>query len=605
MRPILLDNGGPFANNIKEIMKKVLPAMLSLSLFLYPVVSSAGISRNREISSVQELERVRHTGYIQKGAFEYRKNAKDLAARLKKRGYEVLIIKGVTSNKRKVYRVLARRTRVVSARGFHGIKRIAGTKTPAVTEKGSPEKDSAAQLGIGSGRTGVPALVRGVSAQGSPDAPSGTGSGLPAGALLVSQAGGNVVPGTSLQGEPPVGTLRTYSEIFGTKGRYLHPSLSVTEMYTDNAFSTKDNKKTNLSTILTPGIWLSLPRTTDTRLLVDDTWNRAPGGLVFTRYQPEVIRRYQADFLYKADIPLPSANSPYRNTVSHTGYGRLEYNGNKFSASLADIFVKSFDTRGLNVSTQPGEIDKYYNNFFEAAANVDTGNRLRVRLDYSSFLLHYNDERNSFMDRTDNSFSGYLFYRFKPKTAGFLEYRYIDISYLHDSTLDSNEHHFLAGVQWDITAKSQGMVKAGYGIKDFAGSSSNANTFIAEAQIRHHFTPRTFLTISGFRSTDETNIYTSSYTVTNQIEANYQQILTSRITGMMDLMYMHETYKGVEAGDTSSIEDNIYQATVGIQYEFQRWLRSSIGYVYTRRDSSFPDYDFTSNTAFFRVTGSL
>ncbi len=605
---ISLDNKGFFVKNIKEIMKKMLLAILLFS-FSLPVISySAGISGHK--TAMQAAKANVHAyrpGYLQKGAFRHKENAEDLSRKLRREGYKVFIVKGVTSHKKKVYRVLARKTgeRTVKAWGLNKVRPGAGSVAasganedpslkPGVTTEYASAKSDRVREPLAAGR--VPAT----------DVSSG-GSQLPEGAFLVSEAGDNDVPGTPQQEEGPVGTLRTYREIFGRGGSYFHPSLAVTEIYTDNAFATKDNRKTNLSTVLTPEIWLSLPRVAEKHLVLDETSNRMPGGLVFTSYAPEVIRRYQAYLLYRADIPLPSANSPYGNTISHTGYGRFEYNGNKVSANVFDLFVKSFETRGLSVSTLPGQVDKFYNNLFEATAHVDTGNRLRVRLDYSNFLVHYNDQGNQFMDRTDNSFSGYLFYKFQPKTAAFLEYRFIDISYVSDSTLDSREHQFLAGIQWDITAKSKGMVKAGYGVKDFSGSSPSVKTFIAEAQVKHQFTPKTSLTVTGFRKTDETNVATFLYTLTNQIGVEYQQLFTSKITGLADLMYTNERYEGAVTaeGNTAGIEDNIYQATVGLQYEFQKWLKSDIGYVYTRRESSFTDYNFVSNTAFFRITGSL
>jgi polysaccharide biosynthesis protein VpsM len=594
---ILLDNKGSFVKNIKEIMKKLLLAILLFSLSLPAIAYSARGQAHRP-------------GYLQRGAFRHKENAEDFSRKLRRKGYKVFIVKGVTSHKKKVYRVLARKMgeRTIKAAGLNHLNKVktgvglgsasGGKEEPSIkpdvtTEYASVKSDPAREP-LPAGRT--PAT----------DVSSG-GSRLPEGVFLVSEAGNSGVPGTGQQEEGPAGTLRTYREIFGRGGSYFHPSLAVTEIYTDNAFATKDNRKTNLSTVLTPEIWLSLPRVAEKHLVLADTSNRIPGGLVFTSYAPEVIRRYQAYLLYRADIPLPSANSPYGNTVTHTGYGNFEYNGNKVSANVFDLFVKSFETRGLSVSTEPGQVDKFYNNLFEAAAHVDTGNRLRFQLDYSNFLVHYNDQRNQFMDRTDNSFSGYLFYKFQPKTAAFLEYRFVDISYDNDSTLDSTEHQLLAGLQWDITAKSKGMVKAGYGVKDFSGPSPSVKTFIAEAQIKHQFTPKTSLTVTGFRKTDETNVATFLYTITNQIGAEYQQLFTSKITGLADLMYINERYEGAVAGEgnTVGIEDNIYQATVGLQYEFQKWLKSDIGYIYTRRDSSFSDYNFVSNTAFLRITGSL
>jgi polysaccharide biosynthesis protein VpsM len=603
---ILLDNKGFFVKNIKEIMKKTLLAILLFSLSLPAIAYSARISGHKAVMPAAKSNgQSNRPEYLQRGAFRDKENAEDLSRTLRREGYKVFIVKGVTSHKKRVYRVLASKKveRTVKAPGLNKVKTVAASMAVGGNE------DPSLKPGVATEYASVKSdQVRGPLPAGrapTADVSSG-GSQLPEGAFLVSEAGENGLPGTQQQEEGPVGTLRTYREIFGRGGSYFHPSLAVTEIYTDNAFATKDNKKTNLSTVLTPEIWLSLPRVAEKHLVLDETSNRMPGGLVFANYAPEVIRRYQAYLLYRADIPLPSANSPYSNAITHTGYGRFEYNGNKFSANVFDLFVKSFETRGLSVSTEPGQVDKFYNNLFEAAAHVDTGNRLSVRLDYSNFLVHYNDLRNQFMDRTDNSFSGYLFYKLQPKTAAFLEYRFIDISYVNDSSLNSGEHQFLAGVQWDITAKSKGMVKAGYGVKDFTGPSQSVNTFIAEAQIKHQFTPKTSLTVTGFRKTDETNVATFLYTITNQIGVEYQQLFTSKITGLADLMYINERYKdALTTVNTSDIKDNIYQATVGLQYEFQKWLKSDIGYVYTRRDSSFSDYNFVSNTAFLRITGSL
>lgn len=550
-------------------MKEVLSTILFFLYFsTFPFASFAGISGyDAAVPSGKPGQEVRQPGYVQKGAFKNRRYAEKLSDKLKRAGYKVYIVSVIHAQK-KFYRVLAGKTRKqdVAAAGFHGSKWAAGTKT-----------------------TGT--LM----------------NGLPRGAFRLSDSGGNGVPGTTPQEKGPVGTLRTYRELFGYRGTYFHPYLTVSETYTDNAFSTKDNKKANLSTILSPGLWISLPRSRQMHLSIDTTSNRVPGGQSLTMPRPEVIRRYQANLLYGAVIPLPSANSPYGNSVSHTGYGDFEFNGNKFSAKISDLFLKSFDTRGLNISTQPGRIDRYYNNLVFASAGIDTGNRFSVRIDYSNFLVHYSDLSNSFMNRTDNTLAGYLFYRFQPKTSFFLEYSHVGISYADDSGLNSSEHHFMAGVQWEITAKSAGTVKAGYGIKDFAGSSQNEGTFVAEAAIRHQLTPKTILTFTGSRTTNETNVESSLYTITNQAGVGYQQILTSKITGLIDFLYINERYKGGVTADTNTtnLEDNVYQASIGLQYEFQRWLKSSIGYIYTRRNSSDSYYDFEGNTVSFRVAISL
>ena len=605
---------------IHGIMKKLVLLLLLLSLCYPPCVFSKDIPGDNGDSTVDASGKVNirahliHVGYMQRGAFRFKKNAERLAKELGRGGYDVVVLKGVTSGNMKIYRVLVRKKKereagkVSSPHKVRSSRQVAAVKAAAVRDK-----DQAGERPAAEGRTSprAPAAKSGSSVEPatgkvalSSAPPSAGGMDTQEGLLPAGEGGGEGTPEAAPQEEGPVGTLKTYRELFVSGGSYFHASLSVNEIYTDNAFATQDNKKSNLSTVITPAIWLTLPRVTEKSLVLDSTSDRMPGGLIVSRYGPEGTRRFQAHILYRPDIPLPSSNSPYGNALSHTLHADLTYKGNKISGGILDTFNKTFETRGLSVATKPGEIDRYYSNLFGATTSIDVGNRLRLSFDYSNFLVHFSDPGNSFRDRTDNTYSGYLFYKLRPKTSAFLEYTLVDISYSGDSSLDSTEHHFMAGVQWDITAKSRGRLKAGYDKKDFSNSSSSTGTFIAEAQINHQFTPKTVLTLTGFRKTDETNVETYLYTVTDQVEVGLQHILTSKITGLVDFSYANERYKGSVTGveNTADIRNNIYQATVGLQYEFQSWLRSSMGYIYTRRDSNVPDYNFSSNTYNLQVT---
>lgn len=79
--------------------------------------------------------------------------------------------------------------------------------------------------------------------------------------------------------DQPIGTTKgsTSGEIFGTRGGYVHPFLSVTEYFTDNVFYSKNNKESDFATILSPGIWLSVPHVYE-KLLYIDTANISPGA---------------------------------------------------------------------------------------------------------------------------------------------------------------------------------------------------------------------------------------------------------------------------------------------------------------------------------------
>jgi len=412
----------------------------------------------------------------------------------------------------------------------------------------------------------------------------------------------------SVEAESPVGTKRTPKDVFSRSASYFHGDLTVSEIYTDNAFNTSADKKSDLSTVLSPVVWISVPRVNQKPAGLDLIDPRSSGGLSLSREKGEADGRFQAFLIYQSDIPVLSQNSPSGDMVTHNVQGGLAYNF-PFGLSLEvnDEFSRYYETADTSVLVAPGEVDKYNSNLFYALLSYDTGRKFRFRFDYSHLNLTYDAERNAARDRVDDSFSAYVYYKLRPKTALFLEYAFTDTAYSNDTALNSRGHNFFLGAEWKITAKSKGSVKAGYGLRDFTDSATNNKTFVFEGKIEHRFTPKTSLTVTASRRTDETNIPSTSFVLTNEVELRYQQMLTSKITGSLGLGYTNESY-GTDltfGGLTEKREDNIYYLSLGLQYEFRKWLKAGIAYQYTRRNSNFPDFAYSNNSLLFRLTGSL
>jgi hypothetical protein len=408
--------------------------------------------------------------------------------------------------------------------------------------------------------------------------------------------------------ERPVGTSRVPRNIFSRTARFFHAALSVQGVYTDNAFNSSTDKKSDFSAIYSPEVWVSAPRLNERPEGNGSISPRSPGGLQLGPERFGLSRKYRAFLHYLADIPQHSANSPSGNTVAHTAEGGFAYNlSSGISLDLRETFLRSYETVDTSALAGPGAVDRYKSNLLYLMTSYDTGNRFVVRFDYSNFLLRYDAGRNSPRNRTDNSFSGYLYYKLKAKTSVFVQYSHVDVGYEQDHALDSTEHNFYGGFQWDITAKSRGSVKAGYGTKDFSGDGTRNDSLIFEAKVDHRFTPKTSLSLAAFRKTDETNIPSTFFVLTQGVSANYQQLLTSRITGSAVLSYTNEKYGGdlTFGGVTARRADDVYRATLGFQYEFRRWLKAGIIYTFTRDDSNFPEFNYSSNTVNIRVTGSL
>jgi polysaccharide biosynthesis protein VpsM len=398
---------------------------------------------------------------------------------------------------------------------------------------------------------------------------------------------------------------RPSEEVFGRQNRSIHPFLTITEYYTDNAFSTNKDKKSDFITVLSPGIWLTVPVELE-KISTVDTSTLSPGGLSLSRYPPDAFKRYQAYLSYVANIELHSRDSAGLNFVGHQAEGLLQYNfRGGLSLELLDQFEFSHDDFGTGISSR--ELDKYKTNLLSFIATYRLSERFNLRAGYANNIVRYDDDTFEFRDRDDNVFSGYIFYKFKPKTSLFVQYEFIDIQYKKDTVLNSKEYHYLGGIQWDMTAKSSGTIKAGYGFKDFNESDAeDSKDFIMELQLSHRFTPKTAMTLTASRTTNETNISTTDYILSTTIGVGYVQMLTSKLTADIQLAYTNDIYRHDLTYDerTDQLNDKYYTASFSLRHKIKRWLETSVGYLFSKRDSNFSDFDYTTNSIFLRATGS-
>jgi hypothetical protein len=393
-------------------------------------------------------------------------------------------------------------------------------------------------------------------------------------------------------------------DIYGRRGGYLHPFLSISAFYTDNVFNSDDNKEDDTIIIISPGVWLSVPRVKE-RALNISTSTITPGGSSLGVRARRFPRHYQTYLLYRADIEILSRHSS-ENTVSHTIEGLLQLNlRGGLSIDIIDQYVNSHDVRGTGIST---ELDEYHANLFGVALTYDISPKVGTRIDYANFRVDYISSRNDFRDRTDNAVSGSIYYRVKPKTTTFLQYRFIDINYDEDIVSDSEEHLFYGGLMWDITEKSEGRVYAGYGVKEFSESDAGTvDNFIIGAGINHRFTPKTTVQIDASRGFSETNISSSDYVISHNLRIDYIQRLSARTSGSLLFAYSNYQYERdlTFGGEIKEREDNLYRFGIAFRYTFRKWLYGDTGYYYTVRDSNFSGFDYRSNTFFIRLTGAL
>gem|GEM_PF-2998113 len=396
--------------------------------------------------------------------------------------------------------------------------------------------------------------------------------------------------------------------LLGKKGSLLHGSLTLTGLYTDNAFNTRNDKKSNFTTILSPEIWLAAPRINQ-KTAPTGFSPRAAGGLALSQPMEEVFRTFQTFLYYRTDIPLYSSNnySPYGSSSAHTLGAGFMFNGTRFSFRVNDQYEHSYQEREAVMIINPSNQDRYNANRFSVGASYDTLNRLRLNIEYSNFMTRYQSQLSDAKNRIDNNITATVYYRLSPKVDLLAEYQFYNISYDQGSTLDSREHYLYAGFQWNITAKTKGIIKLGYSDKNFRDVSDSSGSFSYEGQIDYRFTPKTSMTVSAYQRTNETNVSGTAFSLASGARIRLQHMLTPKITTGLLLAYTRDRYEGTPEDPTqgSSVRDTIYQAGIDFQYAFKRWLKTRAGYLYTTKYSNVSSFEYKTNMFYFMITGSI
>lgn len=393
-------------------------------------------------------------------------------------------------------------------------------------------------------------------------------------------------------------------DIFGMRDRWFQPFIRLEETYSDNLFNRKHNREDDFITTISPGFSLSLSGSQDPFSGISSS-TTSPGGLQLDPIYQLPRGRYQAGFIYTPVLER-YADHTDQNTFNQAIDGRLAYNfSGGLSVTLSDQFISNYDERATGISI---EQDKYKTNLILASISYDVSSKLSLKTGYSNFKVNYKSRKNSPRDRTDNGLSGAFFFRILPKTALFAEYESVCVNYREQTNNDSRQQIFWGGMQWIKSQKSRGMVKAGYGVKDFEGTrADDSKTIHLQLQLDHDVTPKTSIRLSGYREEEEPVIATADYTLSHSIKAGYTQKLTERLSFHTSLEYKNDRFKQdqPQSSETSIREDDYYYFIPSFNYNFRPWLKAGIEYTLSRRDSDLSAFDYTTNTTTLKISASL
>ncbi|WP_372742904.1 outer membrane beta-barrel protein [Neptunomonas sp.] len=206
-------------------------------------------------------------------------------------------------------------------------------------------------------------------------------------------------------------------------------------------------------------------------------------------------------------------------------------------------------------------------------------------------------------DRDTLSTGVTFYYRVMPKTSLLFEARRTEIDYQNEvvgtSSLDSSEWKYLVGATWDATAKTTGVVKAGYAQKDFsAADRDDEGAFTWEAEVS--WAPRTYSTfvLRSGQELEESN-GADNYIDTSTTSLTWDHAWDDRLKTALAYGFTSEEY------DLTSRKDDTNSFSAGVSYDLRRWLTVGMDITHAERDSNQAGFDYDNNTLVMTVQGAL
>ncbi|MDO9080018.1 MAG: outer membrane beta-barrel protein, partial [Desulfuromonadales bacterium] len=251
-------------------------------------------------------------------------------------------------------------------------------------------------------------------------------------------------------------------------------------------------------------------------------------------------------------------------------------------------------------------LDTFDANLFNAILVSRLSPKVLLRADYGRYALDYAAASNSYRERNDDSYSGYLFFQATPKTAAFVQGEYIKIDYDEGGNLDSSHNNYYLGVQMQTSANTRGRFKVGYGMRD--DDTTKSNDLLAEAQLDYFFTPKTSFYLQGTRRILETDQIGAQSILSHRVLLGYRQRMSAKWSGAASLFFNRNEYDGtVIIGNRIATDYYLdeFGGRAALGFSPLTWLILSLGYEYRARDSNFDSEDYRSNTVFVRAVAAL
>lgn len=328
----------------------------------------------------------------------------------------------------------------------------------------------------------------------------------------------------------------------------------------------------------------------------------------FTNISPQVV----AEFKYKGDryTALASLDNTRYASSSADNYtnSEIQLAGDNYFSSRARAGwsigqVNGSDPRGVTNIAASASPDRWHSvnvNGRVIYGAPEASGRLEFDVGHQEKTYDNNRDNTAAADLNVNSYAARGFYRLGSKSLALVEFRQAFNRYNSALSTDSNnERRYYAGLTWEATAATTGIVKIGRMTKDF-DLASKVGFSGASWETTVRWLPKTYsaFDLTTTRYAADTTGYGSFVDKTStDLVWNHQwtQSLTSRLSAGV----LHSDY-----GDKTR-KDKATNYSLTVDYAVLRWLKVGVDFATTDNVSNDAALSYKRNVSMLTLNATL
>ncbi|RJG47909.1 hypothetical protein D1Z90_09350 [Motilimonas pumila] len=371
----------------------------------------------------------------------------------------------------------------------------------------------------------------------------------------------------------PASGTNTYP-IQTANGIEVLPSFDVVSFYDDNVTNTNAQTTTSWGSILSPAIAVAI--------------------------QPS-RHKYELRYRLSRGDYFSSKQDNYTDHFFNLFSG-FEFNTRNRLFVYYD-FTAGHDERGDGISEGVGdlidEVVRYHIHDaslkYRFGGNHATG-RLEFSLGYEDKAYRNFRETTQFRDFDAINYQAAFYYRLAPKSSLLFEVmkndkRYDKVS-LNNISRDSDDHFVFVGASWDTTASITGTAKVGYQHKRFkAGERKNFEDISWDVGLTWYVKPFSSIELNSQRSAKDPE-QSGDYKQVTLIDLTWQHYWLPQLNSSLSWSFINDDFKGITR------EDDTHQYSLGLNYDFHRWLSLGAGVHIKNKNSNQNSIGYDKNLFF-------